>query len=434
MSVLNIPSSIAAIYTKLSNDVKSLINKSNPFKNKSLTKAMLAAFAGRAWDVYKQIEAFVDECFDDTRDVTLERECADYGIIKKTAEVAKGNISITGTAGETVPKDKKYYINSLAYIVDANTNITAKSLAVTIAYDDGIVTVTFLVAHNLGTSQKIIMSGCSNPNLNGSDLEVRVTGALTLEYDADIAGTGTDSGTCAYNNAVCAVTSEGFGEDYNRNAGEILTVETTIDNIDDDAVVVYEGITGGLDEEEKETLRGRLQQRKKNPAAYFNEAEVETLFLNFSWVKRVFIKRCTPLKGEATIYLVKEDNGIPSAGEIQDAKDYFEEYLPIDKDYDLIHVEAPVALSEPFVFTALSPDTSTMRTAIEANLEALFVEQSEVGVTISEDVYRGVIANTIDPQSLQKVTSFTLTSPSGDIDPDDDELPIYGGTTWSIAP
>jgi uncharacterized phage protein gp47/JayE len=428
---LNLPSSISEIYTKLANDVKSGINKSNPFKQYSLVKAILAAFAGRIWDVYKKIEAFIDEMFDDTRDITLDRECADYGITRKPATIATGEISVTGTAGETVPEDTEFSFNSLVYKVDSDTEITAKALAVTMTYDSGIVTVTFSVDHGLGTGQEFTVSGAGNSELNIT-AEVRVLTATSLEYDADIAGSGSDSGTASYDNAVCPVTSDGYGEDYNRNSGEVLTIGSSIENIDNDAVVTYDSIIGGTDIEDDETLRARLQYRKKNPASHFNTAEVTAIFLALSWVKRVFVERVTPAVGEATIYLVKEDNGIPSASEISEAEDYFEPYLPVNTDFTLIHLAAPTDYPIAFEFSALDPDTTTMRAAIEANLEALFLEQSEVGVTIPEDRYRGIIANTVDPQSLERVSSFTLAGPSGDIDPDDDELPTYDGTTWSI--
>lgn len=429
---LNLPTSIASIYTKLANSVKDLISKSNPFKTNSLTKAILTAFAGRIWDVYKKIEAFIDQMFDDTRSgIYLDREAADYGITRKAATVATGYISVTGTAGETVPQDTEYSIDSLVYTVDSDTIITSNVESVTADYDSGVVTVTFTSDHNLGTGQEVAFSAFSNPELNIT-ATVRVISATELEYDADIAGTGSDSGTATYANAAVPITSDGFGEDYNKNSGEILTIGATIENIDNDAVVTYDGLTGGTDQEDDETLRGRLQQRKKFPAAFFNESQVKSIFLEISWVNRVFVQRVTPSAGEATIYLVKADNGIPSAGEITEAKTYFEPYLPVNCDYTLIHVEAPSELATSFTFTALSPDTSTMRAAIEANLAALFLEQSEVGEAITEARYKGIIAGTIDPQTLDRVSTFTLSSPSGDISPASDELPTYDGTTWSI--
>ncbi len=429
---LNLPSNITGIFTKLANDVKSLINKANPFKQNSLTKAILAAFAGRIWDYYKQIEAFIDQMFDDTRTgVYLEREAADYGITRNPATIATGYISVTGTAGETVPQDTEFIINSLVYTVDSDTDIVANSESVTASYDGGVCTLTFSSDHGLGTGQEIVVSGMSNSELNGT-FEVSVLSATTLSYSADIVGSGSDSGTAAYDNVQVPVTSDGYGEDYNLNSGEVLTIGSSLENIDSEAVVVYNGITGGTDEEDDEDLRSRLQQRKKNPAAFFNVAEVEARFLTLSWVKRVFIKRVTPGVGEATIYLVKEDNGIPTAGEISAAETFFEPYLPINCDLTIIHIEAPTDNPVAFTFSALSPDTSTMRAAIEANLEALFLERSEVGETITEAVYLGIIANTVDPNTLDRAVSFTLDSPTGDIDPADDELSTYDGTTWSI--
>lgn len=428
----NLPTSISSIFTKLANDVKGLISKSNPFKNKSLTKAILTAFAGRIWDVYKQIEAFIDEMFDDTSsEFYLVREASDYGMEKTPATVATGYISVVGDEGKTIPKDAEFSIDSKVYIVDSDTDITEKTPAVTLAYDAGVVVATFAADQGLGTGQEINISGASETSLNG-DFEISVLTAKTVQYSADVAGSGSDSGTATYNNALVPVTSNGYGDEYNLNSGEVLTIGSSIAGVDNEAVVIYDGITGAVDIEDTEDLRSRLQYRKKNPASFFNESQVRSKFLELSWVKKVFIKRCTPEVGQAKIYLVKENNEIPSESEIDDAKDFFESYLPINTDYDLIDVDAPDALAVPFVFSALDPDTSTMREAIEANLAALFLERADVDVDMLEAVYNGVIANTIDPDTLLRVNSYTLDSPSGDIEPDTDELPTYDGTTWSI--
>jgi len=425
------PTSISSIYRKLSNDVKNGIKKSNPFRTYSLTKAILAAFAGRIWDVYKQIEAFIDEMFDDTRDTTLLRECADYGLTQNPATVATGYISVFGTAAEIVPINTQYIINSLVYKVDSNTTITQKTPAVTLAYNANVVTATFVSDHGLGTGQEVTFSGAALAALNIA-ADVSVVSAKIVTYTAVAGGSGSDTGVATYSNALTPITSVGYGEDYNLNSGEVLTISGSLEDIDDDAVVTYDGITGGVDLEDPEDMRVRLQYRKKNPVTFFNTSQVTGIMSTLSWVARVFIKRITPAVGYATIYLVKADNEIPSDAQITAAQTFLDDYLPINCDETLIIVAKPTANEIEFEFSALDPDTTTMRAAIEANLEAMFLERSDVGVTITEAAYLGVIANTVDPQTLSRVTTFTLDAPSGDIDPEDDELSTYDDTTWSI--
>jgi uncharacterized phage protein gp47/JayE len=427
---LKIPNSISEIFTKLANDFKNEITKSNPFKNKSMIKAFLASFSGRIWDFYKKLEYLIDQCFDATSDDEyLIREASDYGLTRKPATSASGNISVVGTASITIPSDTEFVIDNSVYVSQSDTDIESNTYVVTLDYIDSDIECTFGVEHNIGNGQTITISGASVTGFNGSHV-VDVTDGETVEFTVENVGSGSINASATIVNALVAVVSEEFGEDENRNSGEILNMSTSIVGVDNEAVVVYSGIGGGIDLEEIEDLRSRLQQKKKNPASFFNSAQVETKLREISWVDRVFIKRVTPTVGQATIYLVKAENEIPSATEIQQAEDYFEEYLPINTDYTVIHIEAPTALATDFTFSSITPDTVTMRDAIEANLKAYFEDVAEVGEDVTEEVYRGVIINTVDEQSLERLTAFTLVAPAGDISPNDDELPTLGSVSF----
>lgn len=412
---LIIPANIKQIYTKLSNDVKNGIEKANPFKNKSLVKAMLTAFAGRIWDVYKQIEAFIDECFDDTRSGDyLIREAADYGVLIQPAESASGYISVIGVAGIDIDDQTEFSIDSLIYKVQGTTEITEKVLPVTLSYIDDQINVDFGTPHNLGTGQEIVISDSPVSELNGTVI-VNVVDDENVSYEIDNIGTGSVSATATFSNAVCYVKSDGTGEIYNKNAGEVLEISESIVDVENQAVVTYFGIVGGSDEEDNESLRSRLQQRKKNPASFFNASQVEAKLRENSIVNRVFIERCYPAIGEATIYILKEDNEIPTTGEIETIKEFFEPFLPITDDYSNIHIEAPTLFENDFNFNSITPDTSTMRQAILNNLTAFFEERSIEGLTIKEDQYRSVITNSVDPESLTRLSDFDLASPTGDL-------------------
>lgn len=429
---INFPSDIEEIFTQLANDTKSLISKSDPFLENSLTKAMLTSFAGRIWDVYQQINALIDESFDDTRTGTfLEREASDYGITRKVATAASGFISAVGTASSIVTDGTEFLYDALVYTVDGDSTITNKVKGVTLSYSSGNVSCVFGEDHGLGNGQSAEIVGASPTGLNGTFV-MNVLNATTLTYSTDIVGSGSGiSASADYDNAVCSVISDGYGLDYNRNSGEELEIGTSIAGVDSQAVVTYDGISGGADEESDEELRSRLQQRKKEPAAFFNSAQVEAILREISWVDRVFIERVTPSVGEAEIYLVKEENEIPSSVEITEAEEYFEPYLPINCDYTNIFILAPTAQEIPFTFASISPDTTTMRQAIEDNLDAFFLDRTEVGVSISEELYRGIIINTVDPESLEPLASFSLSTPSGDISVSAGYLPTLGTVTFS---
>jgi len=71
-----------------------------------------------------------------------------------------------------------------------------------------------------------------------------------------------------------------------------------------------------------------------------------------------------------------------------------------------------------------------MRDAIFENLKQFFKEGVNEGKNIQEDGYRSVIFQTVDPNSGQPLTSFTLTTPVGDISIDIGELGILGTVTF----
>ncbi len=141
---MNTPDTIQEVYIKLANDVKSQLESTNPFKNKSLTKAELTAFAGRIYDVYTQLLYMIDQCFDDTRTGEyLSREGADYGLSLKEAGVSSGYISVVGTEGTTIDDESELEIEGLKYKTDGEGEITEKTLAVTLTYTATTVTATF---------------------------------------------------------------------------------------------------------------------------------------------------------------------------------------------------------------------------------------------------------------------------------------------------
>ena len=126
---------------------------------------------------------------------------------------------------------------------------------------------------------------------------------------------------------------------------------------------------------------------------------------------------------------MKDDYEIPSATDVATVVDYFEDYLPINDDSTNIHIYAPTGTETDFVFSTITPNTESMQEAIENNLRAWFEDNVVPNQTVLEDEYRGVIINTVDPLSLQKLTAFTLTEPDGDLAPSSGYMVTVGDVT-----
>jgi len=137
--------------------------------------------------------------------------------------------------------------------------------------------------------------------------------------------------------------------------------------------------------------------------------------------------------GTVTIYFMRDDdvNPIPTASEVTTVKNKVLEITPANtSDMDVV-VAAPTAVPVDFTFTDITPNTATMKSAIEANLESFFAEDTEVGVDVDEDAYRSAVFNTIDTETGAEVSTFTLSTPSGDISIAIGEIATLGNVVFS---
>ena len=111
-------------------------------------------------------------------------------------------------------------------------------------------------------------------------------------------------------------------------------------------------------------------------------------------------------------------------------KDKILEIKPAHTDDADVIVSAPTGVTVNFSFSALVPNTSTMQSAIEASLVAYFRDETSVGQDLTEAAYFSAIQNTVDPETGVGVTSFTLSTPTGDVAIAAGELPILGTVSF----
>lgn len=135
--------------------------------------------------------------------------------------------------------------------------------------------------------------------------------------------------------------------------------------------------------------------------------------------------------GQVITYFMRDndDDPIPSASEVQTVKDAIDAIKPANTSVSDNIVKAPVAVPVDYTFTALEPNTTTMKDAVEQNIIQFHDEQTTVGVTVTEDAYRAAIKNTVDADTGDTVQSFTLSVPSGDIAINSGEIATKGTVT-----
>lgn len=132
--------------------------------------------------------------------------------------------------------------------------------------------------------------------------------------------------------------------------------------------------------------------------------------------------------GAVLIHFTRDDdeNIIPSAQEATDVKNKLLEITPAHTDVRDVIVRPPVAVVVDFTFTLLEPDSNTMREAVTANLQALFADETAVGRDLKDFEYESVIFQTVNPETFEAVSNFTLSTPTGDVTILEGEIPVLG--------
>jgi uncharacterized phage protein gp47/JayE len=217
------------------------------------------------------------------------------------------------------------------------------------------------------------------------------------------------------------------GADGNLDTGETLTFESPIAGVDSDTTVESPGIAGGVDEEDTEGTRARLLLRLREPPTGGSDQDYEGWALEVAGVTRAWVYPHESGLGTVTVRFVRDDEDpiFPDAGEVTAVQDYLDSQRPVTAE---VTAAAPTQLDVDFTIE-LTPDTSTVRDAVEAELVDLLFRVAEPGdvdgrgtVKLSQiQVAIGVATG---------VEDFIVTVPAADVVPDIGELAVLGTITW----
>ena len=434
---LNIPDSANEVVQRAKTDVQREVVESNPFLKNSWLGALVTAFGNRVFDFYIQLKEAIKQSFPDTATLTyLERWAAIWSINRLAATSGSGNVVATGTATTTIPLGTTFVTSDgKLYDSDSAAVITATVLAITSITRSGTTaTVTTTSNHGLANNVTPTIAGANETQYNVSNAVITVTGLNTFTYEVtgSPATPATGTITASHTSIPVSVTAQDFGANTNQAAGTELTLQSPIVGVDDEVNVDYGEIGGGTNQEVDSELKLRLLDRIQNPIAHFNVAEITAVAKTVAGVTRVFVQEVTPALGQVTIYFMRDNdtNPIPSGAEVADVDAVIQAIRPANTSAANVIVNAPTGVSTDFTFTALSPNTSTMQTAISANLRQFFDENTSIGVDVDQDAYRSAIFNTVDTVTGDTVTSFTLSAPTGDITITAGQIGILGNVTY----
>lgn len=413
-------------------DIRSELLGSNPFLRNSWIGSIAKFSAFRIFDMYEKLKELLVQFFWDTAENPyLNRWSSIFGITTKSASKSSGFIVAEGTPGSAIINNSALATGGITYRTTLSATITAVSLSVTsLTRFGGTVTVQTASPHNLASGISVTIAGAVETEYNGVQIVI-VTGDDTFTYPIETTPSTPATGTitASFDTALIPVQPDTvfFGFQTNQDPGTELSFSQPIIGVNNAAFVNADGLTGGADQESSEDQRVRFVFRVQNPTANFNVSAIILKALEVPGNTRVWVYEAFPETGEVTIYFTRDNDGIiPTGGDVTRTKDKILEIKPANTaDSDVI-VLVPTPKVVNFTFSALDPNTSTMHAAINDSLDAYFEERTEVGKDLTENEYKAVIQNTIDTETGDFVSSFTLLTPSGDVSVAAGEIPTKG--------
>jgi uncharacterized phage protein gp47/JayE len=141
-----------------------------------------------------------------------------------------------------------------------------------------------------------------------------------------------------------------------------------------------------------------------------------------------------PSAGQVAVYILRDndDNIIPSQTVLNNTKEVIitNGKLPANTAESDVFVLAPEIVTTNYDFSEISPNTSTMKAAVEAQLEAFYQDIVDFETTITQERYISAIDQTVDLQTGERIQSFELSAPVGDIEIGMGQIGVLGTVTF----
>lgn len=432
------------IQNRISTDITEAFEGVNPFLPASFFLSLAQSMGGRFYEFYRSLDLLESRLFLLTsEDNFLDGYASIKNIVRLNATPAVGDCVFTGVVNINIPintqlnSDSGQIYETTAAGVITNFTDTTASFSVS-----GIVVTVTSTDHGLASGMQVNVSGGLPNGLVGT-YTIDVTASDEFQYTVStIVGDGVYApGTVSADYATVSVTSLDSGIDTNLVSGSTLSLQSPLAGIDNTVYVSFTGITGGADVESDDAFRQRVLFAYRNPIAYVSVSMLENLLYSIPGITRVWVRKVFPAIGLFTIYYVRDDETpiFPSAQDLINVRN--EIPTPADIPESNIIVESPIEKSIEFTFGSLTPDTGSMRAAIEASLQQFFRDSVAIGVqlqpsnTITVNQYSRPIQSAIDVETGEGIIDFTLDTvdgvPPANIVIADNELPTLGTVTYS---
>jgi uncharacterized phage protein gp47/JayE len=372
-------------------------------------------------------------------DEYLETWASWFGITRKDPIKAQGYVVFTGVASTSIPASTLIQkADGTQYETQATATISSQTIGITSLTRSGsTATATTSSNHNLATGVSITVSGASQTEYN---ITATITVISNTQFTYTVSGTPATPATgtiqANFTTAYVLIKASDYGVIGNSGSGSQLTLISPIIDINDNCFVSYDGLTEGLDAETDDQLRVRLQDRCANFTAPFTASGLPVFIKEkIIGITRVWVQTATPSAGYVTIYFTRDNdiNIIPNSTQVNAVKsaiiDQDTGIKPANTPDSYVVVSAPTPININITFSALSPNTTAMKTAITDTLTEYFKSGSiNVGGDIAVNEISSLIYGITDEDG--NTPTFTLSAPTTTTVIANNELAILGTITY----
>ncbi|MBU6956347.1 baseplate J/gp47 family protein [Pseudomonas sp. CVAP len=208
----------------------------------------------------------------------------------------------------------------------------------------------------------------------------------------------------------------------NADAGMTLIPVQPIQGIGGVFSVLAPGLTGGIARESLESLRSRVIRSYRIIPHGGSAQDYETWALECPGITRAWCRGSYLGPGTVGLFVMRDDDPqpVPDATQLALVQAHIEPLRPVTAE---LHVLAPVQMPVTYNLR-LTPDTSAVRAAVEAQLRDLHNREAGLGETL----LLTHIAEAIS--SATGESDHKLVAPAADVTAASNQLLTFGGCVW----
>lgn len=280
----------------------------------------------------------------------------------------------------------------------------------------------YLAGHGLrwGVERTPAVAATGTVRLTGTDGAV-VAAGTTLRRADGLLYTTTAEGAIAAGQVLVSVQASTLGQDGNAGIGTALSLASPIAGVVS-AATAYTALAGGSDIEDVDAYRARILARIRKPPQGGNTDDYLAWMLAVPGVTRAWVYPGEQGAGSVVLRFMRDDDvsPIPDAGEVATVQAAVDAVRPVTAS---VYVVAPVAT--PLNFTIqLTPNTSAVRGAVEAELRDLILREAQPGGTLLLSHLREAVS------SAAGETDHVMTVPSANVVHGTGQIATMGVITW----